>query len=109
MEGAQSNPLQEWLVGLRPTSVKVVMPDIPAPGTDWQAQDGYGWIFKAWFRSRKESRDAEEAIRGEGWGPLRARWGRKVRVLPTDGYDGQRLAEFVVARWPEARIQLRND
>jgi hypothetical protein len=26
-----------------------------------------------------------------------------------DGHDGQRLADFVIGRWPDARIQLRND
>ena len=35
--------------------------------------------------------------------------GRKVRVEVYDGHEGQRLADFVLTRWPEVRIQLRND
>jgi hypothetical protein len=49
-------------------------------------------------------------IVAEGWEPESKIWGRKVRVGVKDGHDGQRLAEFVLARWPEVRkIQLRND
>lgn len=108
MEDAHpSVSLQEWLRAHSNANVKVVMADHPAAGTDWQAQDGWGWIFKAWFHSWRESRQAEEAIRTEGWDPKF--WGRKLRVHPADGYDGQRLVEFVLARWPKARIQLRND
>jgi hypothetical protein len=90
-------------------NVTVVLADEPAAGTDWRDQEGWGWIFKVWFRTRGESRQAWEAIRAEGWEPEPKGWGRKVRVGVSDGYDGQRLADFVLARWPEVRIQLRND
>jgi hypothetical protein len=68
-----------------------------------------GWIFKAWFRTRDESRQAWETIKAEGWEVEPKFWGRKVRVGVSDGQDGQRLADFAMARWPEVRIQLRND
>ena len=90
-------------------NVMVVLADEPAAGSDWRDQDGWGWIFKVWFRTRGESRQAWEAIRAEGWEPEPKVWGRKVRVGVSDGHDGQRLADFVLARWPEVRIQLRND
>jgi hypothetical protein len=88
-------------------NVMVVLADEPAPGTDWRAQEGWGWIFKAWFRTWGEARQARAAIRAEGWEP--EFWGRKLRVGVADGHDGQRLADFVIARWPNVRIQLRND
>jgi hypothetical protein len=88
-------------------NVMVVLADRPAVGTDWRAQEGWGWIFKAWFRTWSESREARDAMRAEGWGP--AFWGRKLRVSVADGYEGQRLADFTMARWPNVRIQLRND
>ncbi len=88
-------------------NVTVVFPDRPAPGSDWRAEEGYGWIFKAWFRTWGESRQAMEAIRAEGWEPKF--WGRKIRVPIDDGFDGYRLADLVIARWPEVRIQLRCD
>jgi hypothetical protein len=90
-------------------SVMVLLADEPAPGTDWRDQEGWGWIFKAWFRTRAESRQAWEAIKEEGWEIEPKSWTRKVRVGVSDGHDGQRLAEFVLARWPGVRIQLRND
>jgi len=91
-------------------NVIVVLAKEPASGTDWRDQQGWGWIFKAWFRTLGESRQAWEAIRAEGWQPESKIWGRKVRVGVEDGHDGQRLSEFVLARWPEVRkIQLRND
>jgi hypothetical protein len=37
-------------------NVMVVLADQPAAGTDWRDQDGWGWIFKAWFRTWSESR-----------------------------------------------------
>jgi hypothetical protein len=90
-------------------NVMVMLADEPAPRTDWRDQEGWGWIFKAWFRTRAESRQAWEAIKAEGWEIEPKSWGRKVRVGVSDGRDGQMLAEFVIARWPEVRIQLRND
>jgi hypothetical protein len=90
-------------------NVMVMLADEPAPGTDWRDQEGWGWIFKAWFRTRAELRQAWEAIKAEGWEIEPKSWRRKVRVGVSDGRDGQRLAEFVIARWPEVRIQLRND
>lgn len=90
-------------------NVTVVLADRPSEGSDWRAEEGWGWIFKAWFRTRGDSRQAIEAIRAEGWEPEPRFWGRNVRVAVTDGYDGQRLADFVIARWPDVRIQLRND
>ena len=45
-------------------NVMVVLADEPASGTDWRDQEGWGWIFKAWFRTRAESRQA-----WEGFGP----------------------------------------
>jgi len=86
--------------------VEVTLPD--RPEGDWRAEMGYGWIAKVWFRTRSEARAAKAAIRSEGWtaGSL----GRKVRVSVSDGHDGQRLVEFVLARWPKVRrIQLRCD
>jgi len=78
------------------------------PESDWRREDsGYGWIFKAWFRSWTESRRAVEAIRDAGFDPKF--WGRKVRVLVTDGYEGQKVANIVLERWPNAKIQIRND
>jgi hypothetical protein len=88
-------------------NVMVVLADKPVG--DWRDQEGWGWIFKAWFRSRAESRRAREAIEVEGWEIDAWSWRRKVRVEVNDGHDGQRLADFVLARWPDARIQLRND
>jgi len=88
-------------------NVTVVLPDRPPPGTDWRAQHGYGWILKAWFPTWRESRRAGQALRAEGRAPKF--WGRKLRVPVTDGYDGQRLAESVIVRWPGVRIQLRCD
>jgi hypothetical protein len=49
-------------------------------GTDWRDQEGWGWIFKAWFRTRAESRQAWEAIKAEGWEIEPKSWARKVRV-----------------------------
>ncbi len=88
-------------------NVTVILADRPAPTDDWRAQQGHGWIFKVWLRTWGESREAMASIAGEGWKPKF--WGRKIRVVVEDGYDGQRLADFVIARWPHARIQLRND
>lgn len=88
-------------------NVSVVLSDRPARGEDWRAQTGWGWIFKVWFRSWRDSRQAMRAIREQGW--RRSFWGRKIRVSVADGYDGQKLADFVLSRWADARIQLRND
>jgi hypothetical protein len=78
------------------------------PSGDWRLEEGYGWIFKAWFRTWAESRAAMKAISEAGWQPNF--WGRKIRVSVRDGYDGQKLAEFVLDRWPHVRrIQLRCD
>jgi hypothetical protein len=90
-------------------NVTVMLAKEPAPRTDWRNQEGWGWIFKAWFPTLRESRQAWEAIRAEGWKPESKLWGRKVRVGVSDGHDGQKLADFVMARWPNVRIQLRND
>jgi hypothetical protein len=88
-------------------NVKIVLADRPSAEEDWRAQEGWGWIFKVWFRTWGESRDAMKEIRAQGWEP--SFWGRKIRVTVPDGYDGQKLADFVLGRWPDARIQLRND
>jgi hypothetical protein len=78
------------------------------PEGDWRAQAGWGWIAKIRFRSWRDSRAASDAISEQGWKVTR--WGRKVRVGIEDGYDGQKLADFVLARWPEVpKIQLRCD
>jgi hypothetical protein len=87
--------------------VKIVLVDRPEPGVDWRTEEGWGWIFKAWFRNWTESRDAMKVIAAAGWEPKF--WGRKVRVHVKDGYDGERLTALVKDRWPKARIQLRND
>ena len=86
--------------------VDVFFPD--RPEGDWRAEAGYGWIAKVWFDTWTESREAKGTIRDEGW-ELEC-WGRKIRVGVRDGYDAQRLAEFVLERWPGvSRIQLRCD
>jgi hypothetical protein len=90
-------------------NVTITMADYPAPGTDWRAAEGFGWIFKAWFRNPSEAREAREAIAAAGWKPERLRWGRKVRAPVEDGYEGEALVRFVTSRWPHTRIQLRND
>jgi hypothetical protein len=56
-------------------NVMVMLADAPAPGTDWRDQEGWGWIFKAWFRTRAESRQAWEAINAEGWEIEPKSWG----------------------------------
>jgi hypothetical protein len=33
-------------------NVTVVFADEPVAGIDWRDQEGWGWIFKAWFRRR---------------------------------------------------------
>jgi hypothetical protein len=53
--------------------------------------------------------DLQGVVSKEGWKPEAKGWGRKVRVGVSDGYDGQRLADLVRARWPDVRMQLRND
>jgi hypothetical protein len=73
---------------------------LPAEG-DWRAETGYGWIAKVWFRTLGDARAAKAAIRTEGWTP--GSLGRKVRVGINDGRDGQKLAEFVLERWPDLR------
>jgi len=88
-------------LGSRDTTV------VGPPEGDWRAEEGYGWIFKAWFRSWGEAREAMLVIAASGWEPKF--WGRKVRVYVKDGYDGDRLVALVTERWPETRIQLRND
>src|SRR5215210_674034 len=86
--------------------VEVFFPD--RPQGDWRAETGYGWIAKVWFRSWNEARTAKAAIRSEGWLP--GSLGRKIRVGVSDGRDAQRLANFVLERWPNVRrIQLRCD
>ncbi len=96
--------LTQWLE--QHPQVLVVLPD--EPNGDWRAQAGYGWIFKAWFGSWRQSWAAREAIREAGWDARY--WGRKLRVTVTDGYDGEKLTEFVLGRYPSARrIQLRCD
>ena len=87
--------------------VDIILVDRPESGADWRAEQGWGWIFKAWFRSWGEARVAMHAIAAAGWAPKF--WGRKIRVGVKDGYDGERLVAFVSERWPRARIQLRND
>jgi hypothetical protein len=71
----EADPWQE-----KHPNVMVVLAGEPAPGTDWRDQEGWGWIFKAWFRTRAESRQAWEAIKAEGWEIEPKSWGRKVRV-----------------------------
>jgi hypothetical protein len=86
--------------------VEVTLPG--GPVDDWRAETGYGWIAKVWFHTRSDARAAKAAIRSEGWTP--GSLGRKIRVGVSDGHDGQRLAEFVLERWPDLRrIQLRCD
>jgi hypothetical protein len=78
------------------------------PKGDWRDEDGYGWIAKFWFRTRKDARAAKADIERGGWTPGSA--GRKIRVGVSDGRDGQRLTEFVLEHWPNVRrIQLRCD
>ncbi len=48
-----------------------------------------------------------DAIASAGWTPKF--WGRKIRVGVKDGHDGDRLIALVTERWPDVRIQLRND
>lgn len=87
-------------------TVDVFLPD--RPEGDWRTEEGWGWIAKIWFRTWRDSRAAMKAIREAGWEPKL--WGRKVRVDIRDGYDGQRLAELVLERWPDVRkIELRCD
>src|SRR4051812_24684536 len=83
----EADPWQE-----QHSNVMVVLAREPAPGSDWRDQEGWGWIFKAWFRSRAEWRQAREAIEAEGWEIDAWSWGRKVRVEVNDGHEGQRLA-----------------
>lgn len=90
-------------------NVSIILADKPAPDADWRAAEGYGWIFKAWFGSSAEASEAHAAITDAGWKPEPRRWGRKVRVGAADGFDGEKLIRFVSARWPGARVQLRND
>ena len=86
--------------------VEVTLPG--RPEGDWRDEEGYGWIAKVWFRTWGDARTAKAAISGEGWTPESL--GRKIRVGIRDGRDGQRLAEFVLERWPDLRrIQLRCD
>jgi hypothetical protein len=86
--------------------VEVTLPG--RPEGDWRDEEGYGWIAKVWFRTWGDARRAKAAIRSEGWTP--GSLGRKIRVGVRDGRDGQRLAEFVLERWPDLRrIQLRCD
>ena len=87
--------------------MKTVWPDRPPAGTDWRSVEGYGWIFKAWFRTWGESRKAIVAIRAAGFEPKF--WGRKVRVPVADGFEGARLVDVFLETWPRPRIQLRND
>jgi hypothetical protein len=86
--------------------VEVTLPG--GPVDDWRAETGYGWIAKVWFHTRSDARAATAAIRSEGWTP--GSLSRKIRVGVSDGHDAQRLAEFVLERWPDlTRIQLRCD
>jgi hypothetical protein len=86
--------------------VEVTTPGRPAG--DWRDEAGYGWIAKFWFRTLRDARAAKAAIGREGWTP--GSLGRKIRVGVDDGRDGQRLAEFVLERWPDVRrVQLRCD
>ena len=88
--------------------MKTVWPDVPPAGTDWRSVEGYGWIFKAWFRNWGESRRAMDALREAGFESTF--WGRKIRVHDVaDGFEGARLVDVVLESWPDARIQLRND
>ena len=79
------------------------------PEGDWRAEKGWGWIAKVWFRDWAASREARAVVGDAGWEPKF--WGRKLRVGVSDGYDAQRLAQFVLDRWPNEvrRIQLRCD
>ena len=88
-------------------NVKVALADWPKDGEDWRTLPGYGWIFKVWFRRRADARVAAGVIGEELYEPRR--FGRKIRVAIKDGHDGQRLADLLLARWPDARIQIRND
>jgi hypothetical protein len=93
-----------WLI--EHSKVSVTLPDRPAG--DWRDEPGYGWILKVWFRTWRQSRAASDAIRDAGWDAKF--WGRKLRVTVSDGYDGQKLGEFILDRWPDVRgIQLRCD
>src|SRR5947207_9950669 len=93
-----------WLIE-RP-KVSVTLPD--RPDGDWREEQGYGWIVKVWFRTWGQSKAARDAIQEAGWEPKF--WGRKIRVEVSDGYEGQRLTQFVLDRWPNVSlIQLRCD
>lgn len=86
---------EEWLRAHPKVSVM-----LPArPEGDWRTEQGYGWIAKLWFRTWGDSRAAITVLRAAGWEPTIR--GRKVRVYVTDGFDGQRLAELVLQRWPK--------
>lgn len=80
-------------------AVRVSFPDIPAG--DWRTETGYGWIAKAWFRTRADARAAKAAVRAEGWEWDKLSIGRKVRVAVRDGFEAQRFADFVLAQWPD--------
>jgi len=96
--------LTEWLH--RHPRVSVVLPD--EPEDDWRGEPGYGWIFKAWFGGWRQAWAARGLMREAGWDAKY--WGRKIRVHVSDGYDGEKLAEFVLDRSPSVRrIQLRCD
>jgi hypothetical protein len=99
--------LRGWSKEYPNAQTSVGLADSPSVGEDWRTQTGWGWIFKVWFRTWRQSWQALQALRAEGWEP--SFWGRKLRVSIEDGYEGQRLIDFVLARWPDARIQLRND
>jgi hypothetical protein len=58
--------------------VESTLADRPEPGADWKAEQGWGWIFKAWFRSWPQSRETMKVIAAAGWEPKF--WGRKLRV-----------------------------
>jgi hypothetical protein len=98
------NDADRWLRE-HPT-VEVTTPG--RPEGDWRDEVGYSWIAKFWFRTWRDARTAKTDIEREGWTP--GSLGRKVRVGVGDGYDGQKLVEFVLERWPDVRrIQLRCD
>lgn len=44
--------------------VAVTLPD--RPDGDWRDEEGYGWIFKVWFRTWDQSKAARNAIREAG-------------------------------------------